>query len=199
MARNSQWDSAQMLNKPVTPPTECALDEMEPESAHHESDHPLGPLIEVVNLDHPLWSRLYAAGLLAATVALLAVAWSLKPDRHHMGTHEQLGLPPCGFVAMTGYPCPTCGMTTAFAHVVRGQLVAAFYAQPAGTVLAIGTVLLMILSLVALVTARRPTLNWDRIDPLRLVWLCAVFLVLSWGFKALVGVIDGTLPVGHPW
>ena len=35
-----------------------------------------------------------------------------------MGTHQQLGLPPCNFVTLTGYPCPACGMTTSFALLV---------------------------------------------------------------------------------
>lgn len=187
-----------MPEKTATPPTEYAPDcaGAVPERGGH--DHPLGPLVEIVRLDHPLWGRVYAAGLLAATLALVAVAWSLKPDSSHMGTHRQLGLPPCGFVAMTGYPCPTCGMTTAFAHAVRGELGAALYAQPAGAVLALGAFLVIILSLLGAVTGRRPALNWYRIDPVRLVWFAALFLVLSWGFKALAGVIDGNLPAGHP-
>jgi hypothetical protein len=185
--------------KPTTPPTEYLPDVAEMTYSQRENDHPLGPVVDIVCLDHPLWGRVYATGLLAATVALVVVACSLKPDGNHMGTHQQLGLPPCGFVAVTGYPCPTCGMTTAFAHATRGQLGAALYAQPAGAVLAMGTLLLMVLSLLAAITGRRPSLNWYRINPVRLVWGGALFLVLSWGFKALVGVIDGTLPVDHPF
>ena len=60
-------------------------------------------------------------------------------------------------------------------------------------------VLLLILSVLAVITGKRPSLNWYRIDPVRLVWSGALFLVLSWGFKALVGVIDGTLPVANPY
>lgn len=183
-----------MPMKSATPPTRLTPEY--PVRPFVEDTHPLGPMVAIVRLDHPFWSRLYACGLLAATTAMVVVAFSLQPDADHMGTHQQLGLPPCGFVALTGYPCPTCGMTTAFAHAVRGQMIAALYAQPAGAVLALGTVLLLILSLVAAITGRRPSLNWYRINPVRLVWGGALILVLSWGFKALAGVIDGTLPAG---
>ncbi len=48
----------------------------------------------------------------------------------------QLGLPRCEFFARTGIPCPSCGMTTAFAWFVRGHLLESFYVQPMGFVLA---------------------------------------------------------------
>ena len=31
-------------------------------------------------------------------------------------------MPPCNFVLMTGKPCPSCGMTTSFALLVRGDI-----------------------------------------------------------------------------
>ncbi|MGE3821953.1 MAG: DUF2752 domain-containing protein, partial [Isosphaeraceae bacterium] len=47
-------------------------------------------------------------------VVAFAVASWLEPDPSGFGTHRQLGLPPCHFAWVTGKPCPTCGMTTAF-------------------------------------------------------------------------------------
>jgi hypothetical protein len=43
-------------------------------------------------------------------IALLATARWLTPDARGLGTHEQLGLPPCGFYLWYGLPCPSCGM-----------------------------------------------------------------------------------------
>jgi hypothetical protein len=78
-------------------------------------------------------------GLLAAAlgvVAVLGVARCLRPDPKGYGTHQQLGLLPCGFRAITGLGCPSCGMTTAFAWFVRGRFDASWGANPAGCLLA---------------------------------------------------------------
>jgi hypothetical protein len=69
-------------------------------------------------------------------VAVLMVARWLEPDARGFGTHTQLGLPPCAFSVVTGHPCPTCGMTTAFAWSVRGRFDQSWRANPAGSLLA---------------------------------------------------------------
>src|SRR5262245_13902745 len=84
--------------------------------------------------------RWVLVGLAAALASVFGVAGWLRPDERGYGTHEQLGLPPCAFRAITGIPCPSCGMTTSFAYVVRGQLSRAAWANPGGCLLAIGTV-----------------------------------------------------------
>ncbi len=65
-----------------------------------------------------------------------AMAFLLVPDSRGYGTHEQLGLPPCTLVVLFGLRCPTCGSTTAFAHLARGRLIEAFVANVAATLLA---------------------------------------------------------------
>lgn len=70
--------------------------------------------------------------------AVFLSAWMLNPDDSGSGTHRQLGLPECLLLQATGVRCPTCGMTTAFAHFVRGHWVAALQANPAGVLLACG-------------------------------------------------------------
>ena len=40
-------------------------------------------------------------------------------------------------VVLFGHRCPACGMTTAWAHLVRGQLVGAFRANVGGALLGI--------------------------------------------------------------
>lgn len=81
--------------------------------------------------------RIRGALLMLPPLALLLTAAWLKPDPSGMATHRQLGIAPCGFLESNGYPCPSCGMTTAFAHAAHGALVASFIAQPAGCVLAL--------------------------------------------------------------
>lgn len=55
------------------------------------------------------------AGIAAAVVVTARV---LSPDPIH-GSSAQLGLPPCGFQQLTGYPCPGCGLTTAFSYMAH--------------------------------------------------------------------------------
>ncbi len=71
----------------------------------------------------------------AGAASAIALAAALGPDPRGYGTHERLGLPPCGLRAALGLPCPACGLTTAFAHAARGDVGASFRAQPFGLVL----------------------------------------------------------------
>ncbi len=80
-------------------------------------------------------SRLTWAVLFAAPTAVLITAAVLTPSSEGHGTHTQLGLPPCGFLVFTGYPCPGCGLTTAFAHMIRLEVLGAWHANPFGIVL----------------------------------------------------------------
>ncbi|MCA9536181.1 MAG: DUF2752 domain-containing protein [Myxococcales bacterium] len=81
------------------------------------------------------FSRLGWLFLFAAPLAVVITATRLTPDTSGMGTHQQLGLPPCGFLVVTGIPCPGCGLTTSFAHMVRLQFTGAAHANPFGVML----------------------------------------------------------------
>ncbi len=71
---------------------------------------------------------------------LLGTARALQPDPKGYGTHTQLGLRPCALASATGRRCPTCGMTTAFAWLVRGRIDRSWQANPAGCLIAFATV-----------------------------------------------------------
>lgn len=73
--------------------------------------------------------------LVAGSVLVLAASAAIEPDARGYGTHTQLGLPPCGFLLLTGSPCPGCGLTTAFAHGIRGNWAFAAAANPLGLAL----------------------------------------------------------------
>lgn len=83
-----------------------------------------------VSLERALWWSL-ALGC----AGLLVTAAMMEPDARGYGTHAQLGLPPCGFLLLTGAPCPGCGLTTAFAHAIRGDWMLAADANPFGLLL----------------------------------------------------------------
>ncbi len=72
---------------------------------------------------------------------LLVSARRLEPDPRGFGTHEQLGLTPCYFQELTGKVCPLCGGTTAWVHVLRGELAQAVRSNLAATLLCVGAVI----------------------------------------------------------
>ena len=73
-----------------------------------------------------------AGGLLLVPVA---IALCLPPSPSGLGTHQQLGLPPCTLLDWYGIRCPSCGMTTAWCCLVRGQIVPALRANVGGALL----------------------------------------------------------------
>ncbi len=66
---------------------------------------------------------------------LLVTAKFLTPDARGFGTHRQLGLPPCTFMFLFGTRCPSCGMTTAWASLLDGDIRGSLQANPGGTLL----------------------------------------------------------------
>ncbi len=70
-------------------------------------------------------------------LALLVIARGLTPSPSGFGTHQQLGLPPCTAIVLLDIPCPACGMTTSWAHTMRGNLVAAAQSNAGGMLLAL--------------------------------------------------------------
>ncbi len=91
--------------------------QQEPPESTGESPHP-GSF--VARIPWPLRAVYCGVGL--GLIALLILARTLSPDPSGIGTHEQLGLPPCGVKFAFGIPCPSCGMTTSWALATRGQI-----------------------------------------------------------------------------
>jgi hypothetical protein len=118
-------------------------------------------------------------------ICLFAVAAILKPSPYQMGTHQQLGLPPCSFVVLLGIPCPTCGMTTSWADLMHGDLIKAFQANSGGVMLALLAVVSAPWLMISAVRGRwfgwRP--NGNVVGYISIVIL-TVSLV-QWGFRLL--------------
>jgi Protein of unknown function (DUF2752) len=83
------------------------------------------------------WARCSLLAAAAGVAGILLLARTLVPDPRGFGTHTQVGLMPCSFLMITGRLCPTCGMTTSFAWMTRGNVVRSWKANPAGCVLAL--------------------------------------------------------------
>ena len=161
----------------------------------YSPDHPLGPRLYRVHSQAPRATKVWAAVAVAGCLGFLGIARALEPEARGYGTHRALGISPCSVPLVTGYPCPTCGMTTAFAHAVRGEWIRAFNAQPAGWALCVAVMAVAGLALSVLITGKTWRVNWYRVSP---VWttLALVGLLLGgWGYKIVAGLLDGTLPV----
>ena len=140
--------------------------------------------------------RLAAAIVAACAGAVLGVAAWLDPSPTGVGTHQGLGLPPCGWIAAMGLPCPACGMTTAFSHAAHGSLWAAFRVQPMGAVLAVLTAAaFLVAAFVALTGSRLGHVLAARITP-RVLLVLGLATLAAWGYKILL--MRGALPALAP-
>lgn len=70
---------------------------------------------------------------------LVVVAFRLTPEPGGLGTHQQLGLPPCSIRLLYGIRCPACGMTTSWAHLTQMEFIAALSSNVAGVLLGLVT------------------------------------------------------------
>lgn len=124
--------------------------------------------------------RLFWAAVGAAALAVLGLARFLQPDPSGLGTHTQLGLPPCLFLLLTSLPCPACGLTTAFAHMARLQPMAALRAHMLGVPLFALTVLAVPLSVCACACGWPAIAVLERLRVGRLAVIIAVAALLHW-------------------
>jgi hypothetical protein len=123
---------------------------------------------------------------LFAFAAITSISFTLTPSSTGVGTHRQLGLPPCGFLTVTGHPCPSCGLTTSFAYLVRGQILNSLKAQPFGTIFYAAMILVAIVSGFSI---------WNRIPVSRIIssdyfersqYALLIFFFLGWAYKIYV-------------
>src|SRR5438552_6959856 len=137
----------------------------------------------------PVLRRRVRIGLIAVAaglVALFAVAVWINPYApdgrpQTMGTHQQLGLPECNFRRLTGYPCPSCGMTTSFALLVRGDVGNSLRANAVGTLLAVTLFATIPWSLVSAARARWVWVRDVEAWILRLVIVFVLLALARWG------------------
>lgn len=131
--------------------------------------------------------RRRAIGLVVAAGAgsVLALAAALNPDGRGHGTHEQLGLPACGWAIALDAPCPTCGMTTSWSFATAGDPVTAAATQPAGFLLALAAAAAVAGGLHAALSGAatgkmfRPLLSGPGL------WTGVALLVLAWVYKMM--------------
>lgn len=138
-------------------------------------------------------ARLIALGVAIACLAPLVTAALLMPNPQGTGSHEGLGLARCQFMYRTGIPCPSCGMTTSWTWFVRGNLLASFYVQPMGCVLAFLAACGVWAGLYVALTGR-PVYRLSRVVNGRYVLVpLLAFAILAWAWKIFIHVheMDG--------
>jgi Protein of unknown function (DUF2752) len=134
--------------------------------------------------------------LIAAGLGLVFfIATQVQPYRPdgtplRMASHQTLGMPACRFKEATGMPCPSCGMTTSFALLVRGDVVNSLKANWVGTGLAVFCALLIPWCLLSSVRGRYLWVR--RIEgPMALfVGVFTVTMLFRWGIVLLLQVFD---------
>lgn len=159
------------------------------------------PLVMPITVQSPalspqstLWqTRLIASLLFMCSMGVLLLSIWLHPSSGGVGTHEQLGLPPCGLLESTGIPCATCGMTTSFSLAAHGQLIASFINQPGGAVLAIVTAMVAVASAFTLITGFSLWVMVSGLIRPSFFILVGIFFALAWLYKiaAVLGYIPG--------
>ncbi len=141
--------------------------------------------------------RLVGLALLLPSGAILAIAAALHPDASGLGTHRQLGLSPCTFLSLTGYPCPMCGMTTTFSLYAHLHPLRALANQPFGLVLFSATVAAAVVGALDLVAPRgrwRAVLRWVTRHETLVASILLVGMILGWIYK--IALVRGFFVAG---
>lgn len=143
-------------------------------------------LLAVKGPSAPIATRVIAGVVCAAILALLITAAGLEPSTHGHGTHTQLGMPPCGWVMAFGKPCPTCGMTTSFAHAANLNLWESFKVQPAGALLALFAAVGFWPALWIAITGSQLARVLGILTRPRIVWVFVGLVFIAWMYKIAI-------------
>jgi len=146
------------------------------------------------------WSHGAVAVLLAAVFALSFSG--IDRWRVFGGGHSDAGEAPpgghpvtiCALRNLTGFPCPTCGMTRSFCHIARGELAAAAGREdghPLGPLVFLMFAVLLARSTVMAATGRACLDGAARLMIWAIVPLALAVLAL-WGVRLACMASDGT-------
>lgn len=130
------------------------------------------------------WALIALAIGLSVSIGIAAV---LHPRAQGLGTHQQLGLPPCTVRVLFGQPCPSCGMTTSWANLVRGNVSDALRANIGGTLLGV-----LAMAGIPYLTISAARGRWWGFEPSAVIvtWLSAAIVsvtLIQWGLRLAAG------------
>lgn len=123
-----------------------ALDDVRPRSGSDSSD-----CVQDKTTSMPLASKRIGLRITVAIAALiplslLIIAGNLNPAEKGLGTHQQLGLPPCSLRVLAGIRCPACGMTTSWSYFARGNWLASMNTNAGGFLLALLSIAMILIA-----------------------------------------------------
>ena len=126
--------------------------------------------------------RFFAVAVGIVPLFLLGVTTQLTPSQAGLGTHHQLGLPPCSARVILGIRCPACGMTTSWAHFVRGSWLTSLRTNMGGFLLALYS---FPLAFVCIQAARRGVLPDDQVQRRLIFWMLTIagITLIDWIFR----------------
>jgi hypothetical protein len=164
--------------------SEDEIVELEPYEADAESVDEARPI--------RWWARSILIALTVPWIAVIITGICLYPydengEPLRMGTHQQLGLPPCSFKEMVGVPCPSCGMTSSFSLLLHGDVLNSLKANFAGTALVTFGCLFVPWAFASVFLRRFVFIRSLEIVVFR---LAVVFLVLLFGRWGIVLILD---------
>lgn len=153
-----------------------------PTSSTQEPEEEVLEVIPVLRV----WVRGTLIGLALALCGVFGIAIWLNPynadgSPRSMATHRQMGLPPCTFYDTTGMPCPSCGMTTSFSLLIRGDVWNSLRANAVGTLLGGFCLLLIPWSLASAMTQRTLFVRSIERALTKLVLGFLALMLLRWG------------------
>jgi hypothetical protein len=90
---------------------------------------------------------------------------------------------PCPLRALTGVPCPLCGMTTAATGLASGELGTALAANPLALLLAGFTLVMTALMAARALGRLAPPAQWPASRRRQSYWVAAVLAAASWAFQ----------------
>ena len=135
--------------------------------------------------------RVATAGFIGLTCVLLASVFYSPSQVDANGNYFTI----CGFKALTGLPCPGCGLTHSFCALGKADLREAFAFNAIGPPLYVVSILVWLRFLFALSGVKRPVEFFDRrFNHLKMVRLFAIALGL-FGIARIVYIVIW-LPIG---
>jgi hypothetical protein len=142
---------------------------------------------QIVALLRAGWVTRALSGVLVLGIGtVFTLSALLVPAAEGHGTHLQLGLGTCTFLAYTAMPCPMCGATTSFSLMAHLRLFEALINQPFATGLFLLASFVFAVSLSELVDPRGrwgKLLYWLEPRETRLALLFLGAMGASWVYK----------------
>ncbi len=127
-----------------------------------------------------VWRRMPAAGFDHELVWLAVSVAALRGSRRF--EMAWFGWPQCPFLAMTGWPCMTCGTTRATMAFFHGNFPEAFWWNPLA-VIALCALVVFDLYAVAVLISRAPRwrlTDWTKTEKKILCFAAALAVTINW-------------------